>query len=175
MTDADIQALAEAVGLHEPVDDVVAWARARTDALLASGLDDDLVELLAGRGDAQRIAVRPLPRTPEQDAAPASERAAEPINGRSRPVAEAAEAPAPRDEERGSSATRLPLPPLPPLPQRPDLAASAGDSADDLEMLDEEDLELVEDVAEDGGDEAERTPEVSSPEWKRALADAQGE
>jgi imidazolonepropionase-like amidohydrolase len=67
---------------------------------------------------------------------------------------------------------------LPPVPQRPDLAARAPhDSADDLEMLDEEDLELMEELAEDAGDEAPADPAaaMSSPEWKRALADAQGE
>lgn len=162
MTDAEIQALAEAVGVRESVDDVVAWARARTDALLASGLDADLGELLAGRDLPEGAVAQPEPRV-----ARPTEPAPEHVNGRSRPAAVAPEATA-REEERGSSATRLPLPPL---PQRPDLAASMGDSADDLEMLDEEDLELVDEVGEEG----EGTPDVSSPEWKRALADAQGE
>lgn len=174
MDDADITALAEQVGLDAPIAEVLAWARQRTDAVLAEGLDPDLAGLLEGRAVVVEPTERPvLPaRTGTQPGVPL---------------------PGPVEVQRM---------PLPPVPQRPDLAARPPhDSADDLEMLDEDDLELVEDLGDGDGDgegdgerdddrEAtepgdgdagadaephERGPAVSSPEWKRALADAQGE
>lgn len=170
MDDADITALAEQVGLDSPIAEVVAWARQRTDDLLAEGLDVDLARLLEGRA----VVVEP------------TDRAAQPARTGTQP---GVPLPGPIEVQRM---------PLPPVPQRPDLAARPPhDSADDLEMLDEDDLELVEDLADgdaegegngdgDGGDAPddesgddaeprERGPAVSSPEWKRALADAQGE
>ncbi len=182
MDDADITALAEQLGLTCPIDDVVVWARRRTEDVLGAALDADLGALLEGRA-----AHEPVPTTTPRYVAQT-----ETQPGLPRPVA---------------IAVRLPLPPV---PQRPDLAArSPGDSADDLEMLDEEDLELVEEFGDDGdADGDDRTPgesdgepgdrdrhlgegngdpgdgdrevddpgpAVSSPEWKRALADAQGE
>jgi hypothetical protein len=171
MDDADITALAEQVGLESPIAEVVAWARQRTDDLLAEGLDADLAGLLEGRS----VVVEP------------SERAAPPARTGTQP---GVPRPAPIEVQRM---------PLPPVPQRPDLAAHPPhDSADDLEMLDEDDLELVEDLGDGegsdsddgdsddghrdgsgdagaGGEPLDRGPAVSSPEWKRALADAQGE
>lgn len=167
MTDAEIQALAAAVGLVEPLDDVVAWARARTEALMLDGLDPDLSALLAGQPISAHAGVNGEPRYHQSNGQ--TQRGPAPVPD---PIAMQAAASPLRDDDRGSSA-RLPLPPL---PQRPDLAAASGDSADDLEMLDEEDLELVEEMGEDGEEgEGGGTPDVSSPEWKRALADAQGE
>jgi hypothetical protein len=152
MDDADITALAEQVGLTDSVDDIVAWARERTDAVLGGALDDDLVALLEGRP----LVALPTegPRPARTETQPSPPRTHEPSVGPNTAVG------------------------LPPVPQRPDLAARAPhDSADDLEMLDEEDLELMEELAEDAGDEAPADPAaaMSSPEWKRALADAQGE
>lgn len=138
MDDADITALAGQLGLTAPIEDVVAWARERTDTVLGGRIDVDLAALLEGR---PLIELMNRPATTETQPSP------------------------PRHDDGRA--------PLPPVPQRPDLAARAPqDSADDLEMLDEEDLELMEDLGEDGAGEAAA---MSSPEWKRALADAQGE
>lgn len=146
MVDDDITALAGQLGLTAPLEDVVAWARERTDTVLGGRLDVDLAALLEGR---PLIELMTRPATTETQ-------------------------PSPPRHEHAADDSRAPLPPV---PQRPDLAARAPqDSADDLEMLDEEDLELMEDLSEDaGGGESDAPAAMSSPEWKRALADAQGE
>lgn len=147
MDDADITALAEQVGLTDSVDDVVAWARERTDAVLGNGLDHDLAALLEGR--AIQLAAENLHRPARTETQPSP----------------------PRPETSVGPNTNVGLPPV---PQRPDLAARAPhDSADDLEMLDEEDLELMEDLGDDVA--ADPAAAMSSPEWKRALADAQSD
>jgi hypothetical protein len=149
MDDADITALAEQVGLTDSVDEIVAWARERTDEVLAGALDVDLAALLEGR---------PLVAVPSADAV-------------HRPARTETQPSPPRTEESVGPNTAVGLPPV---PQRPDLAARAPhDSADDLEMLDEEDLELMEDLGEDAP--ADAAAAMSSPEWKRALADAQSD
>lgn len=154
MDDAEITALAEQLGLTSPLEDVVAWARQRTDEVLANGLDTDLAGLLEGRP----IAVDTIPGV-----------VARPIRARTGETQPRATMPSAMVPD---SLERLPLPPV---PQRPDLAARAPhDSADDMEMLDEDDLELVEDLGEDPEAPADAAA-MSSPEWKRALADAQGE
>lgn len=151
MDDTEIRVLAEQVGLTAPIADVVAWARQRTEDVLAGGVDNDLAALLEGR---------PVTLAAVATAAPG------------RPALTETQPRAHVPRQLGSEvALRLPLPPV---PQRPDLPAPrAQDSADDLEMLDEEDLELMEDVGESDPDAAAAA--MSSPEWKRALADAQGE
>jgi len=147
MDDADITALAEQVGVTDSVDDVVAWARERADAVLGNGLDHDLAALLDGR------AILPV---------------AEILN---RPARTETQPSPPRPDASVGPNTNVGLPPV---PQRPDLAARAPhDSADDLEMLDEADLELMEDLGDDVP--ADAAAAMSSPEWKRALADAQSD
>jgi hypothetical protein len=165
--------LLAAEGLEGQIDEVVEWARARADEILATeALDEELVELLGGGGNGVRVASR-----------------------------EASPSYVPRDHTApGNTQPGVPLPrppveraPLPPVPQRPDLAAKHGDEPEDLEMLDEDDLELVEDLGgedEDGAGEAhgdngaadeeqDHPPAIgageSAPEWKRALIDAQGD
>lgn len=146
MDDADITALAEQVGLTDSVDDILAWARERSDVLLGGGLDADLAGLLEGRAVVLPDALQRPARTETQPSPP-------------------------RPEIAVTQTTSVGLPPV---PQRPDLAARAPhDSADDLEMLDEEDLELMEDLGEDAP--ADTAAAMSSPEWKRALADAQSD
>jgi hypothetical protein len=146
MDDADITALAEQVGLTDSVDDILAWARERSDVLLGGGLDADLAGLLEGRAVVLPDALQRPARTETQPSPP-------------------------RPEIAVTQTTSVGLPPV---PQRPDLAARAPhDSADDLEMLDEEDLELMEDLGEDAP--SDPAAAMSSPEWKRALADAQSD
>lgn len=171
--------LLAAEGLEGRIDEVVEWARARADEILASeALDEELAELL-GDGNGVAHAERPaVPAyVPTDRTAPGNTQPGVPLP---RPPVERA--------------------PLPPVPQRPDLAAKA-DEPEDLEMLDEDDLELVEDLGgedEDGAGESQTGGEVprdegdddgdgepahrpaigageSSPEWKRALIDAQGD
>ncbi|MBX7082652.1 MAG: hypothetical protein K1X88_25830 [Nannocystaceae bacterium] len=151
----------------ESLDEIVAWARERAQQTLAQGdLDPELAALVGGppvptatvttvRAYAP-VAPVPLPRPLEQPAAPL---------------------PSPtRDDGSDDGNATMPRAPLPPVPQRPEHVA-AGDSADDLEMLDEEDLELVEDAGEGSDDEdaGDEDLPARSAEWKRALADAQGE
>ncbi|HWB81290.1 MAG TPA: hypothetical protein VG755_40285 [Nannocystaceae bacterium] len=171
--------LLAAEGLEENIDEVVEWARARADEILATeALDEELGELLGG-GNGVAHERRAVPSyLPADGTAPGNTQPGVPLP---RPPVERA--------------------PLPPVPQRPDLAAKA-DEPEDLEMLDEDDLELVEDLGgedEDGAGESQTRGEVpsegesegegegepehrpqigageSSPEWKRALIDAQGD
>ena len=168
-----LEELLAAEGLEGRIDEVVEWARARADEILATeALDEELVELL-GNGASVHVAAR-------HDAAPSYVPREHTAPGNTQP---GVPLPLPRPVERA---------PLPPVPQRPDLAAKHGDEPEDLEMLDEDDLELVEDLGgddEDGtgeshgdngaADEHEHAPAIgageSAPEWKRALIDAQGD
>ncbi len=160
----DLAQLEDVLGQEgESLDELVVWARQRAEQTLAQGVDDpELAALLGGTPTPAAtvttvrayapVAPVPLPRPLEPSVAPL---------------------PTPEAEADDGHQT-MPRAPLPPVPQRPEHVA-AGDSADDLEMLDEEDLELVEDAGESSDDEGEEDMPARSAEWKRALADAQGE